>query len=152
MTDETSPLYMAIDGGGTKTLGLVADGSGQVVGYGLGGAANTNFTTVDQARHSLSDAIVGAWQAAGSPPRAPQAAVLTGPVPSALAEEIAREETGLVSLQHAQEGLSAWYAALAFTRYDCGVTIGAGTGAVAQGFDRHGRTGDGQCLGRALWR
>jgi N-acetylglucosamine kinase-like BadF-type ATPase len=138
MTYETSPLYMAIDGGGTKTLGLVVDGSGQVVGYGLGGAANTNFTTVDQARRSLSDAIVGAWQAAGSPPRAPQAAVLTGPVPSALAEEIAREETGLVSLQHAQEGLSAWYAALAFTRYDCGVTIGAGTGAVAQGFDRHG--------------
>jgi N-acetylglucosamine kinase-like BadF-type ATPase len=136
MTETSNQLYVAIDGGGTKTVCLVASSSGEVLGYGIGGAANTNFTTVEQAHQSLSDAITGAWQAAGSPSHAPQAAVLTGPVPSALAEEILRQETGAAALQHAQEGLSAWYAALAFTRYECGVTIGAGTGAVAQGFNR----------------
>ena len=137
-TEDTARLYVGIDGGGTKTLCLVADASGGILGYGLGGAANTNFTTVDQARQSLYDAIAGAWQAAGPPAHAPQAAVLTGPVPSALAEEIARQEMGAASLEHASEGLSAWYAALAFTRSEYGVTIGAGTGAVAQGFNRKG--------------
>jgi len=138
MTEKADQLYVGIDGGGTKTLCLVADGSGQVMGYGLGGAANTNFTTVETARRSISDAIAGAWRAAGPPACAPRAAVLTGPVPGALAEEIARQETGVDALEHATEGLSAWYAALAFRRYDCGVTMGAGTGAVAQGTNRRG--------------
>lgn len=135
---EMDRLYVGIDGGGTKTLCLVAQGSGEVLGYGLGGAANTNFTSVEQARQSLDDAIAGAWRAAGPPHHPPQAAVLTGPVPGAMAEEIARRETGVAALEHASEGLSAWYAALAFTQSTYGVTIGAGTGAVAQGFNRQG--------------
>jgi N-acetylglucosamine kinase-like BadF-type ATPase len=131
--------FLGIDGGGTKTVCLVADGQGRILGSGIGGAANTNFTTVGEARAALREAVAGAWRQAGPPDCPPRSVILTGPAPTDLAEEVAIQETGAAGLIHAGEGEGAWYAALAFRGYDCGLAVDAGTGAMAWGFDRQGR-------------
>lgn len=131
--------FLGVDGGGTKTICLVADEKGHVLGMGQGGAANTNFTSEETARRSIFDAVSGAWQAAGAPSMAPKLTILTGPIPTTFVAEAVRQEAGGEQVIHAGEGEGAWASALAWRKYDCGVAVGAGTGAIAWGFNRQGQ-------------
>ncbi len=130
--------FLGIDGGGTKTICLVADDRGHILGMGRGGPANTNFVPEETARRSIGDAVAGAWAAAGRPAQRPGLAIQTGPIPHALVEEAVRRETGCEQVLHVAEGEGAWYAALAWREYACGVAVDAGTGSMAYGFNRAG--------------
>lgn len=54
-------LYIGIDGGGTKTLCLVADAEGHILGKGDGGACNI-CTYPEEARRSVQQALQSALQ------------------------------------------------------------------------------------------
>jgi len=131
--------FLGVDGGGTKTICLVVDEDGCLLGMGQGGPANTNFTSEETARRSIFDAVAGAWKASGPPPVPPALTILTGPIPTPFVAEAVRQEAGGEQVIHAGEGEGAWAAALAWRKYDCGVAVGAGTGAVAWGFNRQGQ-------------
>ena len=131
--------FLSLDGGGTKTACLVADSEGHLLGAGLGGPANINFICLEIARRSLSDAVGRAWRAGGPPPHPPKVAVISGPVPDALTEEIIVQETHADNLFRVPEGQMAWRAALPWIDFDYGVAIDAGTGSVAYGFNSQGQ-------------
>lgn len=50
-------LVIGIDGGGTKTLCLLATTDGRIIGRGEGGPVNSNFVSSDQIKESLATAI-----------------------------------------------------------------------------------------------
>jgi len=50
-------LFVALDSGGTKTLCLVVDGEGRLVGSGSGGGANPNLVGEVTARESVRRAV-----------------------------------------------------------------------------------------------
>ena len=131
--------FLGVDGGGTKTICLVVDKSGRLLGVGQGGPANTNFTSEETARRSIFDAVSSAWRASGPPPIPPKLTILTGPIPTTFVAEAVKQEAGGEQVTHAGEGEGAWSAALAWRKYDCGVAVGAGTGSVAWGFNRQGQ-------------
>lgn len=56
---------LGVDAGGTKTVAVIADDSGQVVGIGAGGPGNPDGVGARIARRSLADAAGGARDAAG---------------------------------------------------------------------------------------
>jgi N-acetylglucosamine kinase-like BadF-type ATPase len=64
MPDE-GPLVMGIDGGGSKTLALLADENGQVIGRGLAGLSNFQVEGILAARKALQDAVQEAFHSAG---------------------------------------------------------------------------------------
>jgi N-acetylglucosamine kinase-like BadF-type ATPase len=55
-----STLFVAIDGGGSKTECLISDRSGNILGYGRGGPINVSFVDVDVAQESFRMALSGA--------------------------------------------------------------------------------------------
>lgn len=59
------PLYLGVDGGGTHTVALVADGAGRVLGRGTAGPANLHSVGERAAQEALQAAIAGALAAAG---------------------------------------------------------------------------------------
>lgn len=130
--------FLGVDGGGTKVVGIVADDRGHLLGMGLGGGANTNFTSEEMARRSIFDAVTGAWKASGPPSVPPKLTIVTGPIPTGMVLEAVTREAGSDQVAHAGEGEGAWAAALAWQSYDCGVAVGAGTGSVSWGFNRQG--------------
>jgi N-acetylglucosamine kinase-like BadF-type ATPase len=130
--------YLGIDGGGTKTVCLVGDAHGHLVGYGRGGPANTNFISAEGARQSIFEAVRNAWRASGPPAVSPRMAIVTGPIPLEMVREAVSREAMSDQVSHASEGEGAWQAALAWREHDFGVTVGAGTGAVIAGTNRAG--------------
>lgn len=62
-------LILGIDGGGSKTVALLADPRGRILGRGTAGSCN--FQTLPEAdvRRALRAAIAGAFAAAGIPPQ-----------------------------------------------------------------------------------
>ena len=48
---------LGIDGGGTKTVCVLADSEGRVVGRGSGGATNPNLISVPEVKESLHKAM-----------------------------------------------------------------------------------------------
>ena len=58
---------MGIDGGGSKTLALLADEYGQVIGRGLAGPSNFQLVGIPAARSALQDALSQAFHSANVP-------------------------------------------------------------------------------------
>ena len=128
--------FLGIDGGGSKTACLVAQGTGQVLGAGLGGPINLNFVSEKMARESIAQAVGGAWRVAGPPISVPAVAAISGPIPLIIAQEVIARETGAERVIHIGEGEAAWEAAFPRLDFDCGVAVDAGTGSLAFGFNR----------------
>ncbi len=59
-------LYLGVDGGGSKTLSVVADEKGSVLGVGLGGTGNFQGPGVERARKAVDDSIEHALADAGA--------------------------------------------------------------------------------------
>jgi N-acetylmuramic acid 6-phosphate etherase len=72
-----SDLLIGIDGGGSKTLALLADAHGAILGRGYGGCANYQSVGFPAAAQALSDAIAAAFADAGVPVQ-PVAALCMG--------------------------------------------------------------------------
>jgi len=56
--------YLGVDGGGSKTLAVVTDGRGRILGQGLSGCGN-HQVQVELARRSIADAAAAALEQAG---------------------------------------------------------------------------------------
>ena len=60
---QTSSLYLGIDGGGTKTLALIANDAGTVLGRGIAGPSNYHRVGIDAAYLALDKAFQNALYA-----------------------------------------------------------------------------------------
>lgn len=136
--DTAQRCFLGVDGGGTKTACLVAQETGHVLGAGLGGPINLNFVSEEMACESLAQAVGSAWRGAGPPTSIPAVAVISGPIPLAIARKNITRETGTERVIHVGEGEAAWQAASPWLNFDCGVAVDAGTGSLAVGFTREG--------------
>lgn len=65
MGSNSTPYFLGLDAGGTKTYCLVADQAGNVVGFGKAGPGNYEVHGVDPAREEIQAAITSALAAAG---------------------------------------------------------------------------------------
>jgi N-acetylglucosamine kinase-like BadF-type ATPase len=135
-------LVLGVDGGGSKTHAMVADERGEVLGFASSDRSNWEDTGLDGARIALEKAITGALAAAG-----------------VMAGELAASAFGLAGLDWDDDrpmlaalldplGLGgpraldndSFIALRAGTSQPFGVVVIAGTGTVAAGRDRAGRT------------
>jgi len=66
-------LLIGIDGGGTKTVALLADQNGHILGRGIGGPSNYQVTGIQAAGEAIQQAIRAAFAEAGLPPCLPRA-------------------------------------------------------------------------------
>ena len=51
---------LGIDGGGTKTVCVLADSDGKVIGHGSGGTTNPNLVSAPEIKETLQKAILEA--------------------------------------------------------------------------------------------
>lgn len=129
---------LGADGGGSKIACLIAEETGRLLGYGLGGPVNTNYVARRQAVASMSYAIQTALEGAGLRGRQMETLCLSAPMaPDAVAE--AAEECGIGPVIRAAEGQTPRWAAHYWTDMRIGVTVDAGTGSMARGWARDGR-------------
>ena len=73
---KNSPLVLGVDGGGTKSLGLLTDGNGAVLARGLVGGSNQNVIGTDAAAANLAALILLCCREAGRTPAEIGAAVI----------------------------------------------------------------------------
>jgi N-acetylglucosamine kinase-like BadF-type ATPase len=135
-------LVLGVDGGGSKTHALVADEHGQAIGFASSGRSNWEDTGLDAAAVALEEAIRGALAAARVEPGelAASAFGLAGldwdsdrPVLGALIDPL-----GLGGLRTLDN--DSFIALRAGTSRPSGVVLIAGTGTVAAGRNRAGRS------------
>ncbi len=74
----TAPILIGVDGGGSKTLALVATLEGQVVGRGMAGPSNYHAVGLEAATTALETAIRSALEDAGQEACAPTGALCLG--------------------------------------------------------------------------
>ena len=135
-------LILGVDGGGTSTTAWLADRAGSVIGRGVAGPSNAKSIGPEAARASLVAAIESAFRDAGRPPLPVAAACL-----------------GLAGFDRPEDRalLRGWFEDLpwsgptflvndgdlvvaAGTPEGWGIGLIAGTGSIAVGRDRSGRT------------
>jgi N-acetylglucosamine kinase-like BadF-type ATPase len=128
------PLVGAIDGGGTKTVCLLATADGTVIGAGRGGPLNALFVSADEAIHSVRQAALGALRAAYM--EQAYIAVLYASAPGASPGIISAGIAGLImpeKLEVEGDEIAVLTGALVD---DPGVVVLAGTGSFAIGRGR----------------
>ena len=59
------PFILGVDGGATKTLAVVGDDTGRILGAGLGGPTNYQIIGIEPAMSNLNSAVRGALSYAG---------------------------------------------------------------------------------------
>lgn len=134
-------LVLGIDGGGTKTIALLAaiseNGKPEILGRCTAGSSNVNAVGWEPALANLQAAILGAWNAAKREVAPAEIAVLalSGAgrklVQSTIASWVADE-----GIAHRAEVIhDAEAVLLAGTPDGCGVALISGTGAVAMAVD-----------------
>ncbi len=135
-------VVLGVDGGGSKTHAMVADGSGRALGFATSDRSNWEDTGLDGARIALEKAITGALAAAEVAPGelAASAFGLAGldwdddrPMLAALLDPLGLGGPSLLDND-------SFIALRAGTSEPFGVVVIAGTGTVAAGRDRAGRT------------
>jgi N-acetylglucosamine kinase-like BadF-type ATPase len=137
------PMIVGVDAGGSKTLALVADASGRVLGRGSAGSANYQGIGFAAAAAALSEAIASALAAAGALHRSVAAMVmgLAGvgrPEDRARYLEWARNQFPGSAVQVVND---AELALAAGTPAGWGVALICGTGSIAVGRAPDGRRG-----------
>ncbi len=137
-------LYAGFDGGGSKTTCCLIDENGRLLGMGSGGPLNYLFCGKEIARQSITDALSGAFSAAGLAP-APlngcfvsSAAILLGHGDGHRA--FFAECINANRLTCDSDILPVWFGG---TRFDPAIVVIAGTGSIAYGCkeDRFTRVG-----------
>ncbi len=134
-------LVIGVDGGGSKTLAVLAESSGRELGRGLAGGCNYQVVGEEAARATILAAIRIAFERAGLPFKT-VAGICMGlagvgrPVDQGWVEDFVREEGLARRLALAHDGqLLLW----AGTPQGWGVGIVSGTGSIAYGRSPDGR-------------
>ena len=134
-------LVIGVDGGGSKTLAVLAESSGRELGRGLAGGCNYQVVGEDAARATILAAIRTAFERAGLPFKTVDGiciglAGVGRPVDQGWVEDFVREEGLARRLAIAHDGqLLLW----AGTPHGWGVGIVSGTGSIAYGRSLDGR-------------
>lgn len=129
---------LGIDGGGSKVACLAANDKGELLGYGRGGAVNTNYVLFERAKHSMVDAINTALAEAGLHGEQVDCLVISAPINPATLDQV-MEECGIRNLTRAAEGESSRWAARFWIDQRIGITVDAGTGSLSRGWTKDGR-------------
>jgi len=132
-------LFIAIDGGQTSTLAVLADHQGNLLGAGLGGPANhiNQPGAKERLWNALNDSIRKAFEQAHLPVQRVSGAGLGISGSAQWAEKMVQQICGADTITAVGDGMSALAGA---TVCRPGVIIIAGTGAVAFGINPEGRT------------
>ncbi|MBI5956913.1 MAG: ATPase [Chloroflexi bacterium] len=135
-----SELVLGIDGGGTKTVCVLADDRGEVLGRGRSGSSNYNTVGIEKARRSLLEAVAGAFAAAGLANREVAAICLgLAGVDRPADVHLIQEALGSANLARKVVIVNDAEVALAgATESGLGVVVIAGTGSIAFGINRRG--------------
>jgi N-acetylglucosamine kinase len=138
---------LGIDGGGTKTVALVADWSGHILGQGLGGPSNYHTVGVEPAIEAIREAALGAMKdakLAGARGRASLLDVASlGLAGTGRPGDAALMQASLESASIAREVCLTHDAAIALAgamACEPGVIVIAGTGAISYGVNAKGET------------
>lgn len=137
-------IFLALDGGGTKTLCLIADAEGHILGYGTGGGANANLVPAEVARASMLGAVQEAWTASGLSSQRGRLAAISGPT-GERSPDIVADVTGIVDAIRVGESDAAWASVRPWVARDYGldldvaVMVDSGTGSTSGGRNRDGR-------------
>ncbi len=138
-----TPLILGLDGGGSKTLALLADPTGRVLGRGMAGSSNYQNVGAEAAWAALDAAIAAAFADAGLAP-GPLAAVCLGlagvdrPEDRALFEGWAARRFAAAPTVIANDGELVLAAG---TPDGWGVGVISGTGSIAVGRHPDGHMG-----------
>ncbi len=136
-----SHLILGLDGGGSKTLALLADASGNVLGRGAAGASNYQNVGAQAAWAALDAAIAAAFADAGRAPE-PLAAVCLGLAGVDRPEDrelFARWAAGRFGVAAVIIANDAELVLAAGTPDGWGVALISGTGSIVFGRDRSGQ-------------
>jgi N-acetylglucosamine kinase-like BadF-type ATPase len=164
-----APVFLGVDGGGTRTRALLVAADGAVLGAGEAGSSNVNAAGFDAAVGALLEATRAAWASAGIGARAVDAAFLgiSGAANPATARRIERAITEAGAVASGRCGVASDIeAALAGgIPGRPGMALIAGTGTFCLGRDGTGKLarcggwgwlvddeGGGAGLGRAALR
>ena len=136
---KTSGFYVGVDGGGSKTVAVVADAQGRIRGRGEGGTSNHHVAGWRGAFAAVADAVAHARRAAGCD-ESPALAVCMGMAGADTEEDqdrtlqwLKRQGIGRASLVVNDGALL-----LAATGQRQGVAVVSGTGSIAWGQDAQG--------------
>ena len=132
------PLFLGVDGGGTKTLAVVVDAAGRERGRGMAGGANYNALGLDAALANLHAAVRAALAAAQATP--PAAIAWIGLAGVDRAADRALLLPHLAPLARAVHLSNDAELALSALTAGVGVALIAGTGSIALGRDPAGVT------------
>ena len=141
-----SRLILGVDGGGTKTMALVAavDDTGQmtIIGRGVGGPSNLRLSGIPQSLNSLDNAIDEALAAAGMTGRKFDCAVLA--LAGSTSPDIQRDVSDWANKRDLSMDLEIAHDALPVLAHGTadgwGIALIVGTGSVAVGVDIQGRS------------
>lgn len=132
---------LGLDGGGSRTVCIVADAEGRELGRGLSGSSNHQSVGVEAARKAIAEAMAGARQAADDPPLA---AACLGMAGLDRAEDVEILHALLEPLLPGTRLRLVHDAEIALVGgtggRKQGVVVIAGTGSIAVGFDGAGKT------------
>ncbi|MGQ9542248.1 MAG: N-acetylglucosamine kinase [Armatimonadota bacterium] len=133
-------LVIGIDGGQSTTRALIADTEGNLLGLGVGGAANHIHEPggPERLRQSLRDALESVLRSASLPSDARFAVALCGMTGGGdLVEQICRQELPAERVVVTHDTHTALYC---ITQGAPGAVVIAGTGSVAYGMNNLGET------------
>jgi N-acetylmuramic acid 6-phosphate etherase len=136
-------LLIGIDGGGTKTIALLADENQSILGRGAAGASNYHAAGFDAAISAIESAVAGALQDAGYPADQPLAAVTLGMAGVDRPEDRARFQGWIAKRFPGAQVLQVSDAHLVLAAgagSDPGLAIISGTGSIAYAQDGRGNT------------
>ena len=129
---------LGVDGGGSKTICLVANTQGQLLAIGTGGPVNTNYVSRREAVKSLTSAVSTALAQAGLHGEQIAGLCISAPCePGAV--DVAMKACSICHVLRAAEGETPCWAARFWMDKHIGVTVDAGTGSLARGWSRDGR-------------
>jgi N-acetylmuramic acid 6-phosphate etherase len=141
MIGDRRQFVLGVDGGGSKTLALLADDREQVLGRGAGGSSNYQAVGPDAALSALDEAIGAACASAGMPLSAVGAACIgmagaDRPEDHALLRSWAARRLPAIPLSIVTD---AQLVLAAGTPDNRGIALICGTGSIAYGEDAGGR-------------
>lgn len=164
---DTRRLFVGVDGGGTKTLALLADEQGELLGRGQAGTANYQTAGEEAALAAIERAVADAFAHAGIPLRPPDAICLGLAGVDRPDDRVLFEGWLAERMPHAAGVVvnDADLLLAAGTPEGWGVAVICGTGAIAVGRRADGRgdradgwgpllgdAGSGYAMGRATLR
>lgn len=134
------PLFVGVDGGGSKTVALVADAGGRVLGRGESGTSNHHVVGWRAAFAAVANAVEQAWQSAGGGASGAEVMALG----MAGADTPEDHDKVLAWLRRQRRARQVYVVndgalLLAATGRRAGVAVVSGTGSIAWGQDAEGR-------------